>query len=72
MSVIVKNKINRGWIVGTYKSTSGAFEPIFTDNQEAAFEFDDLNEAIEKVKKLTDYSFDEFAFYKNGKLMEVK
>lgn len=71
MSVMVKNKINRGWIVGTYKSTSGAFEPIFTDNQEAAFEFDDLNEAIEKVKKLTDYSFDEFAFYKNGKLMEV-
>lgn len=72
MTVTIKNKINRGWIVGTYKSTSGAFEPIFTDNQEAAFEFDDLNEAIEKVKKLTDYIFDEFAFYKNGKLMEVK
>ncbi|QYN53081.1 hypothetical protein [Lactobacillus panisapium] len=72
MTVTIKNKINRGWIVGTYKSTSGAFEPIFTDNKKAALEFDDLNEAIEKVKKLTNFSFDEFAFYENGKLMEVK
>lgn len=68
MSITVK----RGkWLVGIYKNASGVFEPIFTDNKKAALEFDDLNGAIEKVKKLTDYSFDEFAFYKNGKLMEV-
>lgn len=71
MTITVK-KIYHGWIAGILKNQSGQFEPIFTDNQEAAFEFDDLNEAIEKVKKLTDYSFDEFTFYKNGKLMEVK
>ena len=69
MSVTVK----RGkWLVGIYKNASGVFEPIFTDNKKVALEFDDLNGAIEKVKKLTDYSFDEFAFYENGKLMEVK
>ncbi|WP_294837286.1 hypothetical protein, partial [uncultured Lactobacillus sp.] len=59
-------------IVGTYKSTSGAFEPIFTDNRKTAFEFNNLSTAIEKIKKLTNFSFDEFAFYENGKLMEVK
>ena len=65
--------VKRGkWLVGIYKNASGVFEPIFTDNKKAALEFNDLNEAIEKVKKLTNYSFDEFAFYTNGKLMEVK
>ncbi|MCX8723082.1 hypothetical protein [Lactobacillus sp. B4005] len=72
MTVTIKNKINRGWIVGTYKSTSGVFEPIFTDNKKAALKFNNLSTAIENIKKLTDYSFDEFAFYENGKLMEVK
>lgn len=71
MTVTIKNKINRGWIVGIYKNASGKFEPIFTDNQEAALEFDDLSTAIEKVRKLTDFSFNEFAFYENGKLLEV-
>ena len=72
MSVMVENKINRGWIVGTYKNASGVFEPIFTDNKKAALEFNNLSTAIKNIKKLTDFSFDEFAFYKNGKLMEVK
>lgn len=67
MSVTVK----RGkWLVEIYKNASGQLEPIFTDNKKAALEFDDLSTAIEKVKKLTDFSFDEFAFYENGKLME--
>ena len=30
------------------------------------------NGQFEPIKKLTNFSFDEFAFYKNGKLMEVK
>lgn len=69
MSVTVK----RGkWLVGIYKNASGVFEPIFTDNKKAALEFNNLSTAIEKVKKLTNFSFDEFAFYENGKLMEVK
>ena len=72
MTVTIKNKINRGWIVGIYKNASGVFESIFTDNKKAALEFDDLSGAIEKVKKLTNFSFDEFAFYENGKLTEVK
>lgn len=72
MTVTIKNKINRGWIVGTYKSTSGVFEPIFTDNKKAALEFNNLSTAIENIKKLTDFSFDEFAFYENRKLTEVK
>lgn len=69
MSVTVK----RGkWLVGIYKNANGVFEPIFTDNKKAALEFDNLSTAIEKVKKLTNFSFDEFAFYENGKLTEVK
>lgn len=69
MSVTVK----RGkWLVGIYKNASGVFEPIFTDNKKAALEFNNLSTAIENIKKLTDFSFDEFAFYENGKLTEVK
>lgn len=64
--------VKRGkWLVGIYKNASGVFEPIFTDNKKAALEFNNLNTAIKNIKKLTDYSFDEFAFYENGKLMEV-
>ena len=72
MTITVKSKTYHGWIAGILKNQSGQFEPIFTDNRKTALEFDDLNGAIENIKKLTDYSFDEFAFYKNGKLMEVK
>lgn len=69
---MVKNKIYHGWIAGILKNQSGQFEPIFTDNRKTALEFDNLNGAIENIKKLTNFSFDEFAFYENGKLMEVK
>lgn len=71
MTVTIKNKINRGWIAGILKNQSGQFEPIFTDNRKTALEFNNLSTAIEKVKKLTNFSFDEFAFYENGKLTEV-
>lgn len=72
MTITVKNKTYHGWIAGILKNKNGQFEPIFTDNKKAALEFDNLSTAIKNIKKLTDFSFDEFAFYENGKLMEVK
>lgn len=72
MTITVKNKTYHGWIAGILKNKNGQFEPIFTDNKKTALEFNNLSTAIEKIKKLTNFSFDEFAFYENGKLMEVK
>ena len=72
MTITVKNKIYHGWIAGILKNQSGQFEPIYTDNRKTALEFNNLSTAIEKVKKLTNFSFDKFAFYENGKLTEVK
>lgn len=66
-------KVKRGkWLVGIFENSNHKFEPRFTDNKEAAFVFDDLNSAIANIKKLTDYSFDEWAFYEDGKLVEEK
>ena len=72
MTITVKSKTYHGWIAGFLKNQSGQFEPIFTDNRKTALELTNLSTAIEKVKKLTNFSFDEFAFYENGKLTEVK
>ena len=72
MTITVKSKTYHGWIAGILKNQSGQLEPIFTDNRKTALEFNNLSTAIEKVKKLTNFSFDEFAFYENGKLTEVK
>lgn len=69
MSVTAK----RGkWLVEIFENSNHKLEPRFTDNREAAFVFDDLNSAIANIKKLTNYSFDEWAFYKDGKLVEKK
>lgn len=69
MSVTAK----RGkWLVEIFKNSNHKLEPRFTNNKEVAFEFNDLNSAIENIKKLTDYSFDDWAFYENGKLVEKK
>lgn len=69
MSVTAK----RGkWLVEIFENSNHKLEPRFTSNKDAAFEFSNLNSAIEKVKKLTDYSFDEWAFYEDGKLVEEK
>lgn len=69
MSVTAK----RGkWLVEILENSNHKLEPRFTDNKEVALKFNDLSAAIENIKKLTDYSIDEWAFYENGKLMEEK
>lgn len=66
-------KAKRGkWLVEILENSNHKLVPQFTDNKEAAFEFNDLNSAIENTRKLADYSFDEWAFYENGKLVEEK
>lgn len=64
-------KAKRGkWLVEIFENSNHKLEPRFTSNKDAALEFNDLNSAVENIKKLTDYSFDEWAFYKDGKLVE--
>lgn len=66
-------KVKRGkWLVEIFENSNHKLEPRFTDNKEVALKFNNLSAAIEIIKKLTDYSFDEWAFYENGKLMEEK
>ena len=68
MSVTAK----RGkWLVEILENANHKLEPRFSDNREVALKFNDLDSAIENVKKLTDYSFDDWAFFEDEKFVDI-
>ncbi len=68
MSVTAKRS---KWLVEIFENANHKLEPRFSDNKEVAFKFNDLNSAIENIKKLTDYSFDEWAFFEDEKFVDI-
>lgn len=71
MTVTVKNKINRKWLLEIDKTANGKTKPKFTDNQLITILFSDFDAAFKALSNLSDYGLSEWAFYENGKLMEV-
>ena len=68
MSVTAK----RGkWLVEILENANHKLEPRFRDNREVALKFNDLDSEIENVKKLTDYSFDDWAFFEDEKFVDI-
>lgn len=72
MTITVKNKINQKWLVEIDKTANGKIKPKFTDNQLMTILFSDIDSAVKAVSNLSNYGLSEWAFYENGKLMEVK
>lgn len=71
MTVQVKNKINQKWLLEIDKTAGNKIKPKFTDNQLIAILFSDFDTAVKAVSNLSDYGLSEWAFYENGKLLEV-